>query len=694
MTGAAYRPDAARSGDDGAPMYAHIPPEHFGYQEIKVDDKALIAARDRLTSQGIYVPNLDSGFSAHLYVSQDPSQGLPPLIAFRGTDAGLPASDLGMADARTDLKIATGQFDAQFANALLFYEAAKPIITRAEYDPNNLIFTGHSLGGGLAAIMANYTGHEAVTVNPAPNQTIATRMRNGLYFSNKPSYGFPSSSFDLKSPAPGQTELPPGSPAWAVLPAQNPPGHVRNYILQGEIVNVSVNNSVVQSDALGVYPGYVGELHFSEMPHEGVGAVSLHSPYLVPLLLEQQDRLKPLAEKVPELLSGMLDHDATRMNYLNTKVPGKGYREDMFVQQLIRDDFMKGPMSQGFLADMDKLAVAGEHLDPEIRFAMVQAAVQYAALEGNKGPQASAEGVIQLDNGILSVDVGKFPPNEPVAAVSTLRAVLSPAQDFAATLPSPQKLLVATTQHSGPVMGTNGNDWIFASSPQELVIPAGGADVIRAARDDHILMSSDMASSVKPISAVAQGNIVAAGFAAQSGADQLTVLSEKMPDGTRQAPMRMISTGVPIAQILPTTHGEMAQGADEMGNRSEVKRIAIERTGGPAQGHLIVLPDGSVQPGSVPFKNNPQIAAGKNGETLGILYEGKGRMNEAQACTLADVTSWLAQCRQHEGLSHSIEVIAGLQAQPKSSAFRRHAARWSRLQPASLKGQKVRALKT
>ncbi len=545
MAGAAYRPDAAHPADDGAPMYAHIPPEHFGYQEIKVDDKALIAAHDRLAAQGIYVPNLDSGFSAHLYVGQDPNQGLPPLIAFRGTDAGLPASDLGLADARTDLKIATGQFDAQFANALLFYEAAKPVIAKAESNPDTLIFTGHSLGGGLAAIMANYTGHEAVTVNPAPNETIATRMRNGLYFSNEPSYDFPSSSFDLKSPAPGQTELPDGSPAWAVLPAQNPPGHVRNYILRDEIVNASVNNPVVQSNALGVYPDYVGELHFSEMPHDSVGAVSLHSPYIVPLLLEQQDRLKPLADKVPELLNGMLDHDATRMNHLNTLAPDKGYREDMFVQQLIRDDFMKGPMSQGFLADMDKIAAASDQLSPEVRRALVQASVQHASLKGNKGAHASPAGVIQSKDGILTVDLSSFPKDEPIAAVETLRGVMSSSRELAGTLPTPQSLAIATSAHSGAVMGTSGNDWILTGSGKEVVTPAGGSDVIRASRDDKIVMNADMASTVKPLAAVERGVVAESGFTAQSGSDHLTVLSEKLPDGSRQAPMTMIPKGLP-----------------------------------------------------------------------------------------------------------------------------------------------------
>lgn len=136
--------------------------------------------------------------------------------------------------------------------------------------------------------------------------------------------------------------------------------------------------------------------------------------------------------------------------------------------------------------------------------------------------------------------------------------------------------------------------------------------------------------------------------------------------------------GKPLAEVLPPNHASLAQGADDMGERSEVARIAVERTGlaandpansmsllaqqpGP-RAHLLVLEDGSVQgpeSGGVPFGNNPQIAAGKNGGTLGILYAGSGAMNDAQWNTVQQVSSWLGAQRQAEGLGGSVEVIAG-----------------------------------
>jgi hypothetical protein len=139
-------------------------------------------------------------------------------------------------------------------------------------------------------------------------------------------------------------------------------------------------------------------------------------------------------------------------------------------------------------------------------------------------------------------------------------------------------------------------------------------------------------------------------------------------------------TGKPVSEVLPTTHSSMAQGTDDMGERSEIKRIAIERTGLAANdprndiqtllnenkwrpmGHLLILADGTVQgpeQGAIPFENNPRIAAGKNGETFGVMYAGQGVMNDAQANTFAQVADHLMQLRAQDGLPKDIEVIAG-----------------------------------
>ena len=141
-----------------------------------------------------------------------------------------------------------------------------------------------------------------------------------------------------------------------------------------------------------------------------------------------------------------------------------------------------------------------------------------------------------------------------------------------------------------------------------------------------------------------------------------------------------IVSSKPVSEVLPTTHGSMAQGTDDMGDRSEIKRIAVERTGLPASdprndiqtllnenkwrpmGHLLILADGTVQgpeQGAIPFGSNPRIAAGKNGETFGVMYAGQGAMNDAQTNAFAQVADHLIQLRTQDGLHSPLEVIAG-----------------------------------
>lgn len=53
-----------------------------------------------------------------------------------------------------------------------------------------------------------------------------------------------------------------------------------------------------------------------------------------------------------------------------------------------------------------------------------------------------------------------------------------------------------------------------------------------------------------------------------------------------------------------------------------------------------VLPDGSVQgpeSGGIAFGNNPSIAAGVNGKTLGVVYAGTGAMNDTQYSTVKNI---------------------------------------------------------
>ncbi len=94
-----------------------------------------------------------SGFEAISF-----QRGAEIVISYAGTD---PADLLG--DIAADIGLATGVGSAQLLQAAEYYlqvQAANPTA--------NITFTGHSLGGGLAALMGVFFGKRAVTFDQAP----------------------------------------------------------------------------------------------------------------------------------------------------------------------------------------------------------------------------------------------------------------------------------------------------------------------------------------------------------------------------------------------------------------------------------------------------------------------------------------------------------------------------------------------
>ena len=77
------------------------------------------------------------------------------VISFRGTDE--PINDF----IKEDLgHLAIGKLPSQYVDSHKFYEKVK-----RDFSGKRIIFTGHSLGGSLAQLMANETGYETVTFN-------------------------------------------------------------------------------------------------------------------------------------------------------------------------------------------------------------------------------------------------------------------------------------------------------------------------------------------------------------------------------------------------------------------------------------------------------------------------------------------------------------------------------------------------
>lgn len=107
----------------------------------------------------LHTPPSSSGFEASAY-----SYDGKIVIAFAGTNTD-EWQDI-WADIGIDL---LGSLNAQVIEAAKFY-----LDIKAQYG-DNIVFTGHSLGGGLASLMAVFFNRPAATFDEAPFKLAATQ---------------------------------------------------------------------------------------------------------------------------------------------------------------------------------------------------------------------------------------------------------------------------------------------------------------------------------------------------------------------------------------------------------------------------------------------------------------------------------------------------------------------------------------
>ncbi len=105
--------------------------------------------------------NGTSGFEASAF-----EYGGKIIIAFAGTNTNQ------LTDLAADGLLGLGFTHPQLLQAAEFYQAIK---NSADYAGREIVFTGHSLGGGLAAAMGVFFNRQAVTFDPAPFRLAVSR---------------------------------------------------------------------------------------------------------------------------------------------------------------------------------------------------------------------------------------------------------------------------------------------------------------------------------------------------------------------------------------------------------------------------------------------------------------------------------------------------------------------------------------
>lgn len=133
------------------------------------------------------VPDQTNGFSAGIY-----KKGSEIVIAFTGTNADL-LTDFAMGN----WPLFTGASASdQLTQAMLLY-----MDTKIHNTGTTISFTGHSMGGGLASIMAVFFDRPAVVFDSAPFQKGALN-RLDVYANAMQSVGYSDATFNsyLASP--------------------------------------------------------------------------------------------------------------------------------------------------------------------------------------------------------------------------------------------------------------------------------------------------------------------------------------------------------------------------------------------------------------------------------------------------------------------------------------------------------------
>jgi len=352
---------------------------------------------------------LDSGFEAMSFQRESNPDEI--VISYAGTGPGLLPGSPGFIDWIANSDLARGSMSSQLVQAALYYlevKAANPTAT--------ISFTGHSLGGGLAALMAVFFDEQAITFDQAPfENSSASIIRDELeFFLN--GYGY--SDADL-------TALVPEFMAYGGEGTRT--ANVTGYYVEGE--------------ALHVYPpatlfSTIGTQTVLSQNSVDVDAVKLHSQALLTAFL-LNNTFRDLTYKLPDLLKTLFD----KALYARDTEPGPN-AERNFLENLLRHQIgvAADPIAgvAGIPADamLDRFVVDLQKLTPDtygtasgtgMAEALVVAAMEYHYLKD----AASATQLLTLDNYGLHFkysDIGASSYKSLPKLVAAVNAFLTPAE--------------------------------------------------------------------------------------------------------------------------------------------------------------------------------------------------------------------------------------------------------------------------
>ena len=310
------------------------------------------------------------------------------VIAYGGTtyEAGMATVDW----TEGNLPGATGVgLAGQIVDAAKFYLDVLNASAASGNPHPTLSFTGHSLGGGLASLMAVYFGREASTFDPAPfalsatSSSVVDGLKSRLLNMN---YTLPA-EFDGYNPDTGFTSR---------------QALVNQTYLVGEALHyIGSNNPVLAAAVIAALGGPVGGIlgliagsfvspiagTTASVDAGGVSVSPINLHYM-PLLLAamQSEKFKQASKSYPELLQQIFQ---STLNYTQDNPDHRNLINLMVQQQAVGDkplDVLGGDVAK-FTGALDPVANGVTGADEKLRNALFALAIElyYGAAESSIG---------------------------------------------------------------------------------------------------------------------------------------------------------------------------------------------------------------------------------------------------------------------------------------------------------------------
>lgn len=287
--------------------------------------------------------NAASGFEATYF-----TKGTELVISYAGTD---PSDTWG--DWPTNLALASGRLSDQLRQAADYCLAVKA----SAPDGTSITFTGHSLGGGLASLMAVMFGESAVTFDQAPFLNSARTFVDTDLDGNQISR---SVAQHLRTYLTGRTSEPMLVKLDAYILANDPlrasPNPADTLAARSGLVsNINVDGEFLTSWFLVPTSNRIGAQSDIANSNAGVGGIALHSQALLAAFLQsdataatvaaQKQSLSEVTFKLTELLKMIFDR-----NLFAYPVDNENQENPNFLELIVNHEAGRDPRSSAAVA--------------------------------------------------------------------------------------------------------------------------------------------------------------------------------------------------------------------------------------------------------------------------------------------------------------------------------------------------------